>query len=90
VLLQVDATDADASKDEGIWLGDRRVGFVTSGAFGHHVGMSLALAYLDADVIEANAEVSVFVVGEERTGRILPAPPYDPSGSRMRDVVLSG
>ncbi|HET7235956.1 MAG TPA: FAD-dependent oxidoreductase [Actinomycetota bacterium] len=90
VLLEVDAADADASTDEGIWLGGRRVGLVTSGAFGHHVGKSLALAYLDANLIEAAPEVTVFVVGEERTARILPEPPYDPTGSRLRDVVLSG
>ena len=48
-------TDADASADEGIWIGDRRVGFVTSGAYGHHVGMSLALAYVDRDVAESSA-----------------------------------
>ena len=48
VLLEVDAADADASTDEGIWLEGRRVGFVTSGAYGHHVGKSLALAYVDA------------------------------------------
>jgi dimethylglycine dehydrogenase len=54
------------------------------------VGKSLALAYLDANLIEAAPEVTVFVVGEERTARILPEPPYDPTGSRLRDVVLSG
>src|SRR5262249_18789958 len=37
VLMDVDAADADAARDDGIWLGDRHVGMVTSGAFGHHV-----------------------------------------------------
>ncbi|HLA93037.1 MAG TPA: FAD-dependent oxidoreductase [Actinomycetota bacterium] len=90
VLLEVDATEADASMDEGIWIEDRRVGVVTSGAYGHHVKKSLALAYLDIDVVEIDPELTVFVIGEERAGRILPEPPYDPTGSRMRDVVLSG
>jgi dimethylglycine dehydrogenase len=85
VLLEVDATDADASADEGIWIGDRRVGFVTSGAYGHHVRKSLALAYLDRDVVESAPEVTVFVVGEPRTARILPEIPYDPTGARLRD-----
>ena len=84
VLLEVDATDADAARDDGIWIGERRVGFVTSGAYGHHVGKSLALAYLDRDVVERNAEVAVYVVGEPRTARVLPEAPYDPTGINLR------
>jgi dimethylglycine dehydrogenase len=83
-LLEVDATNADASADDGIWIDERRVGFVTSGAYGHHVGKSLALAYLDADVVEQNAVVTVFVVGEPRPARVLPELPYDPEGTRLR------
>ena len=79
-------TDADASGDEGIWIGDRRVGIVTSGAYGHHVGKSLALAYVDREIAETEPELTVHVVGEERTARILPEPPYDPKGSRLRDT----
>ena len=86
VLLEVDATDADASADEGIWVGDRRVGFVTSGAYGHHIGASLALAYLDRDVAEAAGELTVYVVDDPRTARVLPEIPYDPKGLRLRDL----
>ncbi|MGZ4152591.1 MAG: FAD-dependent oxidoreductase, partial [Actinomycetota bacterium] len=85
VLLDVDAADADASTDEGVWIGDRRVGFVTSGAYGHSVGRSLALAYVDRDVAAAAQDVSVYVVGDPRPARILPEPPYDPAGARLRD-----
>ena len=85
VLLDVAAGNADASGHDGVWLGDRRVGSVTSGAYGHHVGKSLALAYLDREVIEMEPELTVFVVGEARTARILREPPYDPTGMRLRD-----
>jgi dimethylglycine dehydrogenase len=84
VLLEVDAGAADASADDGIWIGDRRVGFVTSGAYGHHVKRSLALAYVDRDVIESADDLEVFVVGEARTARILPEAPYDPTSSKLR------
>ena len=84
VLLEVDAGDADASPDDGIWTGDRRVGFVTSGAYGHHVKQSLALAYVDRDVIESAIDLDVFVVGEARTARILPEAPYDPTSRKLR------
>ncbi len=46
-------------------MGDRRVGFVTSGGYGHHVGLSLALAYVDRDIVESPTPVSVHVVGEK-------------------------
>jgi dimethylglycine dehydrogenase len=85
VLLDVDAEDADASTDEGIWQGERRVGFVTSGAYGHTVGKSLALAYIDRQALEGGRDVTVYVVGDPRTARILPEPPYDPVGRRLRD-----
>ena len=83
-LLDVDATDTDASTDEGIWIGERQVGVVTSGAYGHHVGKSLALAYVDREIVEEGSELTVRVVGEARTARILPEPPYDPKGSKLR------
>jgi dimethylglycine dehydrogenase len=89
VLLEVDAAGADASGDEGIWLQGRRVGFVTSGSYGHHVRKSLALAYVDGEIAEAKPELTVHVVGEERTARILPEAPYDPKGSKLRDTHAS-
>jgi dimethylglycine dehydrogenase len=86
VLLEVDADDADASGDEGIWLQGRRVGLVTSGSYGHHVRKSLALAYVDREIVEAKPDLTVHVVGDERSARILPEPPYDPKGSKLRDA----
>ena len=44
------ATDADVSGFEPVMAQDRRVGFVTSGAYGHHVRQSLALAYVDRPI----------------------------------------
>lgn len=84
VLLSVAATDADAGGFEPVWSGDRRVGFVTSGGYGHSVRMSLALAYVERSVLEAGAPLSVHVVGEDRPARVLPEPPYDPRGHRLR------
>ena len=79
VLLAVDADDTDASADDGIWIGERRVGEVTSGAYGHHVGMSLALAYLDRDVVESER-------GGHGVRRGRPADRADPAGDPLRPV----
>jgi dimethylglycine dehydrogenase len=59
---------------------------VTSGGFGHHVGASLALAYVDREVTDAPAALTVEVMGEARPSQILPGPAYDPAGKRLRDA----
>ena len=88
VVLEVDAADADATCDDGVWIGDRLVGTVTSGAYGHHVQKSLALAYVDRDVVEHDPDLTVLLVGEPRRARILPSPPYDPTGSRLCESAI--
>ncbi len=82
--LEIDAEDADASGWEPVWEGSRQVGFVTSGAYGHCVGRSLALAYLDRAVAVAETELEVHIVGKRRRARVLPGPAFDPAGTRMR------
>ena len=84
VLIEVDALDADVSGFEPVWIGARRVGFVTSGAFGHHVRRSLALAYVDQADAAPGTAVEIPVVGERRPARVLAEPPYDPRGLRLR------
>jgi dimethylglycine dehydrogenase len=46
--------------------------------------MSLALAYIDREVAESKAQLTVHVVGEERAAHVLARPPYDPTGQRIR------
>jgi dimethylglycine dehydrogenase len=84
VTLAIDAEDADAGGFEPVWMGDRRIGFVTSGGFGHTLGMSLAMALVDTDLALEGTSVKVHVVGVQRPARIIADSPYDPSGSRLR------
>jgi glycine cleavage system aminomethyltransferase T len=84
VLLQVESPDAMATSYEPIYRGDRRIGYVTSGAYGHHVQQSLALAYIDSDSCQTHEPLTVTIIGQPRPARILQAPPYDPAGTRLR------
>lgn len=84
VTLEIDATDADASGYEPIWVGGKRFGYVTSGGYGYCVGKSLGLALVDPEFAVPGTEVSVHVVGVERPARIIPDSPYDPEGQRIR------
>jgi dimethylglycine dehydrogenase len=85
VALEIDSIDADAWGYEPIWCKDEYAGFVTSGAYGHTVQKSLALAYVKAEFLEtSNAEFAVHIVDQRRPARILTRPPYDPDAARMR------
>jgi len=84
VLLSVDSDDADVTGFEPVLAGDRRVGFVTSGAYGHHVRQSLALAYVDEELAREPKPLRVDVLGISREARILAEPPYDPRGLNVR------
>ncbi|RPI47842.1 MAG: FAD-dependent oxidoreductase [Betaproteobacteria bacterium] len=84
VTLDIEAVDADASGFEPIWLGGRLIGYTTSGGYGHCIGRSLAMGYVDTRVYDASSPLEVSVVGKRRAARILTEPPYDPAGTRMR------
>ncbi len=85
VTLEIDSKNADAWGYEPIWQQDELAGFVTSGAYGHTVKKSLALAYLKTPFLESpNNEFSVQVIDKRVPATILAEAPYDPSGSKMR------
>ena len=84
VTLEVDALDADASGYEPVWKDGRRVGFITSGGYGHHAGKSLAMALIDVEHAQTGEELHTHVIGVERGARIIASSPYDPSGAAMR------
>ena len=82
--FEVSVTDADAVGDEPIMLGDEIVGTVTSGGYGHFVGKSIALGFVPAEKIDANADYLIEIVGDARSAKLLAKPPFDPSGGRLR------
>ncbi|MBK7621771.1 MAG: GcvT family protein [Kineosporiaceae bacterium] len=87
VTLDVGVEDdapADAGPFEPVWDGPRRVGFVTSGGYGHAVRASLALAYLDRTHAAVGTELEVTVVGRRRPATVIADSPYDPQGQRPR------
>jgi dimethylglycine dehydrogenase len=84
VTLEVDADGADASGYEPIWSGADKIGFVTSGGYGHTTGKSLAMALIDPAHAATGTELSVHIVGVERTAKVILPSPYDPAGTAMR------
>lgn len=84
VLLTVDAEQTDATGGEAVFRDGDRVGYVSSGGYGHTIGKSLALAYMRPDAIADGAACTVEVLGQERPATINTGALFDPDGSRMR------
>ncbi len=77
--------DADATGGEPIFLPDgTKVGRVTSGAYGYSVDKSLALGYAKEGTAKPGDEVEIFIIGKPHKAILLPEPPFDPKGARLR------
>ena len=84
VTIEVDTLDADAAGYEPVWADGKMVGFVTSGGYGHTIGKSLAMAMVDQTHCAVGSDLTVHIVGKERSARVIAPSPYDPSGQAMR------
>lgn len=80
----IDAGDADALGDEPIWHDGTVVGWVTSGAYGHRVGKSIALGYIPKELATADSGFEIELIGEMRKATRQNGAPFDSSGARMR------
>ncbi len=85
ITLTVDASDADVIRDEPIWHDGDVIGWVTSGGFAHHSGVSVAMGYVPSDIADrANGHFEIEILGERRNASMLREPLFDPAGERMR------
>ncbi|MEE2790948.1 MAG: FAD-dependent oxidoreductase [Acidobacteriota bacterium] len=84
VTMAVDADDADACGDECIWKDNEIVGRVTSGGWGHRVGCSLALGYVDSSLSEPGTKVAVEILDQKQPATVVRAPYYDPENKKLR------
>ena len=84
VTLQLDSTNAPAHGGASVMLGDNVIGTVTSGDWGHRVGMNLAYAFVDAAQAKEGTKMHVDVLGDLVPCEVIPKGPYDPETSRVR------
>lgn len=84
VTLEVAAVGADASGYEPVWQDGKKVGFVTSGGFGHTQGKSLAMALVDAECAKVGTALTTHIVGVECKAKVIAPSPYDPNGKALR------
>jgi dimethylglycine dehydrogenase len=84
VYAEVAATDTDARGGEPVFVRDRCVGVVTSGAYGHRINKSLAFACVDLEFSAAGSRFDVLIQGERRPATVLAAPAFDADNTRMK------
>jgi dimethylglycine dehydrogenase len=84
VVMEVAAADADVVGYESIMKDGAAVGYVTSGAYGHCVGKSLAAGYVPSALARHGARFEIDILGEMRTATVHLEPLYDPQGLRLR------
>jgi len=81
VSLVLDSTDAPARGGASVMQNGRVVGTVTSGDWGHRVGLNLAYAFVDVGL---NGPLQIDVLGTLVPARIIPDGPYDPDNKNLR------
>ncbi len=84
VLVSVDADDADCLGNEPALDGDRPMGIVCSGGYGHRTGLSLAYVYVEPRFSAAGTTFEIPILGVRRTATVLRDAPYDPQNERLR------
>ena len=84
VVMEVAAEDADVIGYESIIKDGAAVGYVTSGAYGHCIGASLAAGYVPSALARDGERFEIDILGEMRSAIVRRAPMYDPEGRRLR------
>lgn len=77
-------TDIDVTLDEAVMVDGEAIGYITSGGYGHHVGKSMAMAYVSTPNAAAGTKVQVEILGDLYAAEVQGAPLYDPDGAKMR------
>ncbi|PTX54198.1 dimethylglycine dehydrogenase [Litoreibacter ponti] len=84
VTLEVDAQDRPAHPGASIMVGGDVVGTVTSGAFGHRVGMNLAYAFVAPEHAALGSKLEADLLGDRVAVTVIPPSPYDPGNTLQR------
>ena len=84
VVMEVADADAEVVGYESIMKDGAAVGYVTSGAYGHCVGRSLAAGYVPSALAREGARFEIDILGEMRAATVRLTPLYDPQGLRLR------
>ncbi|MDQ2066965.1 FAD-dependent oxidoreductase [Xinfangfangia sp. CPCC 101601] len=83
--LKIEAGELDPPYMSTIWAGDKVVGEVTSGYYGHRVGACIGLGMLRADLNQPGQALEVEIFGSRYSAVVQEdAPMWDPKNTRIR------
>jgi len=83
VTVTVDSP-IDVTLDEAVLKDGKAIGYITSGGYAHHMGQSMAMAYVETEYATPGTVMDVEILGEFYPIRVLGEPLYDPEGLKMR------
>ena len=84
VSLVVEHAAAPARGGASVIQSGSVIGTVTSGDWGHRVGLNLAYAFIEPGFAALGSEVQIDLCGEIVGAKVIAPSPYDPAGARMR------
>ena len=83
-VMRLASEGVDVTGDEAVMKDQAAVGFVSSGGYAHHVGCSVALAYLPTELAVAGTQLEVEILGQFWPAEVLGQPLYDANASLLR------
>ncbi len=84
VTLKIDTTHAPAHPGASLMQGNQVVGTITSGDYGHRVGMNLAYAFIKPECAAVGSTMQLDLCGELIGAHVIEDAPYDPKFERLR------
>ena len=84
VTMSVEAHDADAWGNEPLYNNDRKIGRAAAGAFGHAIGQSLALGYVENSFASPGTKLQIEILGKRCDAAVISESPLDPTNERPR------
>ncbi|MCG6903243.1 MAG: FAD-dependent oxidoreductase [Rhodobacter sp.] len=85
VTLLIDGPpDADPWGREALYLGDRKVGRLTSGGYSVHFGKSIGMGYVAPDLAQTGQKLQVKMLNRLWDAEVVEDSPYDPQNAAIR------
>jgi len=78
VAMKVDNDVAAAHTGDPIYAGEQLIGVVTSGAYGHHMGVNIAMGYVEPDWSATDTALSIEIIGQRSDAVVCDEPMFDP------------
>ncbi|WP_170431363.1 GcvT family protein [Ruegeria arenilitoris] len=84
VALHIHATQQPAHPGASLMQGEKVVGTITSGDWGHRIGLNLAHGFVRPELADVGTEMELDSCGQRVRATVIPPSPYDPSFGRMK------